>query len=141
MAYRFDDMGWYDGEVPDGSPRSTGEPPPITSTTTTPGEERANWSGLAWVVVPFVTAPPPQYPVPAAVTMRQARLALLGAGLLSSVDAAIDAMSEPTKSAARIEWEYSNELQRSNPLVLALGPALNLTSEQIDALFVAASTL
>ena len=141
MAYRFDSRGWYDGEVPDGSPRSTGEAPPITSTTTTPGEERANWSGLAWVVVPFAEAPPPQYPVPAAVTMRQARLALLGAGLLSSVDAAIDAMSEPTKSAARIEWEYSNELQRSNPLVLALGPALNLTSEQIDALFVAASTL
>lgn len=141
MAYRFDDRGWYDGEVPEGAPRSTSEPPPITSTTTTPGEERANWSGLAWVVVPFAEAPPPQYPVPAAVTMRQARLALLGAGLLSSVDAAIDAMSEPTKSAARIEWEYSNELQRSNPLVLALGPALNLTSEQIDALFIAASAL
>lgn len=79
--------------------------------------------------------------VPAAVTMRQARLALLGAGLLSSVDAAIDAMSEPARSAARIEWEYSNELQRSNPLVLALGPALNLTSEQIDALLIAASAL
>lgn len=79
--------------------------------------------------------------VPAAVTMRQARLALLGAGLLSSVDVAIDVMSEPTRSAARIEWEYSNELQRSNPLVLALGPALNLTSEQIDALFITASAL
>lgn len=141
MAYRFDARGWYDGEVPEGAPRSTGEPPPIHSTTTTSGEERANWSGLAWVVVPFAPAPPPQYPVPAAVTMRQARLALLGAGLLSSVDAAIDAMSEPTRSAARIEWEYSNELQRSNPLVLALGPALNLTSEQIDALFIAASAL
>ncbi len=89
-----------------------------------------------------VFAPPAStVAVPAAVTMRQARLALLGAGLLSSVDAAIDAMSEPTKSAARIEWEYSNELQRSNPLVLALGPALNLTPEQIDALFVAASAL
>ena len=86
---------------------------------------------------------PPVVPtvVPQAVTMRQARLALLGAGLLSSVDAAIDAMSEPTRSAARIEWEYSNELQRANPLVLALGPALNLTSEQIDAMFIAASAL
>jgi hypothetical protein len=59
MAYRFDARGWYDGEVPDGSPRSTGEPPPITSTTTTPGEDRANWSGLAWVVAPFAAAPGP----------------------------------------------------------------------------------
>jgi len=73
--------------------------------------------------------------------MRQARLALLNAGLLSSVDAAIDAMSEPSRSAARIEWEYSNELQRENALVLALAPALGLTSEQVDALFIAASTL
>lgn len=79
--------------------------------------------------------------VPSAVTMRQARLALLGAGLLASVDVAIDAMDEPTKTAARIEWEYSNELQRSNPLLLSLGPALGLTVEQIDALFIAASAL
>lgn len=79
--------------------------------------------------------------VPAAVTMRQARLALLGAGLLSSVDAAIDAMSEPTRSAARIEWEYSNELQRSNQLLIALGPALGLSPQQIDELFVVASAL
>ena len=85
--------------------------------------------------------PTPVVEVPAAVTMRQARLALLGAGLLASVDATIDAMSEPTKSAARIEWEYSNELQRMNHLVLSLGPALGLTSEQIDALFIAAIAL
>ena len=84
-------------------------------------------------------APAPR--VPAAVTMRQARLALLGANLLSSVDTAIDALPEPTKSAARIEWEYSNELQRGNALVAALTPALGLTSEQVDALFIAASTL
>lgn len=84
-------------------------------------------------------APAPR--VPAAVTMRQARLALLGANLLSSVDTAIDALPEPTKSAARIEWEYSNELQRGNALVAALTPALGLTSEQVDALFIAASAL
>ena len=59
MAFRFDDRGWYDGEVPDGSPRSTGEAPPITSTTTTPGEERANWSGLAWVTAPYSAPPGP----------------------------------------------------------------------------------
>lgn len=59
MAYRFDARGWYDGEVPDGSPRSTDVAPPITSTTTTPGEDRANWAGLAWVVTPFAAAPEP----------------------------------------------------------------------------------
>lgn len=79
--------------------------------------------------------------IPRSVTMRQARLALLGAGKLSAVDAAIDGMSEPTKSAARIEWEYSGEVQRHNGFVAALGPALGLTSDQIDALFISAAKL
>jgi len=79
--------------------------------------------------------------VPQKVTMRQARLALLGAGMLAGVDAAIDAMSEPTRSAARIEWEYSSEVQRYNGFVAALGPALGMTDEQMDALFIAAAKL
>lgn len=79
--------------------------------------------------------------IPQSVTMRQARLALLGAGKLAMVDAAIDSMPEPNKSAARIEWEYSNEVQRHNGFVEALGPALGMTSAQIDALFVAAAKL
>lgn len=79
--------------------------------------------------------------VPKEVTMRQARLALLGAGVLAGVDAAIDAMPEPTRSAARIEWEYSGAVQRHNGFVAALGPALGMTGAQIDALFVAAAKL
>jgi hypothetical protein len=84
-------------------------------------------------------APPP--PVPAAVTMRQARLALLGAGLLDDVEAAINAMAEPAKTAARIEWDYSSELQRAHPLVSTLGASLGLTSEQLDSMFIAAQVL
>ena len=79
--------------------------------------------------------------VPTSVTMRQARLALLAAGKLAAVQSAIDALSEPTKTAAQIEWEYSNEVQRHNGLVAALGPALSLTSDQIDALFIGAAKL
>ena len=79
--------------------------------------------------------------VPSEVTMRQARLALLGAGKLTLVDAAIDALPEPQRSAARIEWEYSSAVQRHNGFVEALGPALGMTPEQIDALFVAAAAL
>lgn len=78
---------------------------------------------------------------PKAVTMRQARLALLGSGKLAAVDAAIALLPEPQKSAARIEWEYSGEVKRHNGFVAALGPALGLSEAQIDALFVAASKL
>lgn len=76
-----------------------------------------------------------------AVTMRQARRALHAAGLLSSVDAAIDSLSEPNKTAARIDWEYSGEVQRNNPTFVALTAALGLTEQQVDDLFTAASQL
>lgn len=88
------------------------------------------------------TPPPPAPPVvPSAVTMRQARLALLGAGLLDDVDAAINALPSPQKEAARIEWEYSQEVQRHNGFVSVLAPLLGLTEAQTDALFVQATTL
>ena len=73
--------------------------------------------------------------------MRQARLALLGAGKLAAVDAAIDAMPEPQKSAARIEWEYAAEVRRDNDFIAWLAPALGMTDAQVDALFVAAAAL
>lgn len=79
--------------------------------------------------------------VPAAVTMRQARLALLGAGLLASVDAAIDGLPSPQKEAARIEWEYATEVQRLSGLVPMMGAALGLDDAALDDLFVAAVTL
>ena len=76
-------------------------------------------------------------PVPKSVSMRQARLALLGAGLLDTVETAI-AGAGP---AAVIEWEYAQEVQRSSGLVPAMATALGLTDAQIDALFVTAATL
>lgn len=88
-----------------------------------------------------VQKPAPAPVVPSEITMRQARLVLLSAGKLAAVDAAIDAMSEPTKSAARIEWEYSSAVQRHNGFVSQLGPALGLTEAQIDAMFVAGAAL
>ena len=84
---------------------------------------------------------PPAPVVPSAVTMRQARLALLGAGLLDDVEAAISALPSPQKEAARIEWEYSQEVHRHNGFVSVLAPMLGMTAEQTDALFVQAATL
>ena len=75
------------------------------------------------------------------VTMRQARLALLGAGKLPSVNAAIAAMQGAQGEAARIEWEYSQEVQRDRGLVTALGSQLGMTEEQLDALFTAAAAI
>lgn len=79
--------------------------------------------------------------VPREVSMAQARLALLGAGLLSAVDTAINAMPEPAKSAARISWEYRQTVRRESELTLSLASALGLTSQEVDELFIQAATL
>lgn len=89
----------------------------------------------------FAAPPPAPVPVPSAITMRQARLALLGAGLLQHVNNAIDAMPGQAGEAVLIEWEYAQEVQRQSPLIGALGPALGITPEQIDQLFIAGAAL
>ena len=76
------------------------------------------------------------------VTMRQARLALLGAGLLDGVDAALNAIpNEAQRKAALIEWEFSNTVQRDMALVQQLAPALGLSEQQLDNLFAQAAQL
>lgn len=84
---------------------------------------------------------PPPAPVPSVVTMRQARLALLGAELLSQVESAIAAIPGAAGDAARIEWEYALSVERGSPLVASLMAALGLTAEQLDALFTTAAAL
>lgn len=79
--------------------------------------------------------------VPPQVTMRQARLALLGAGKLAQVDAAIDSLPSPDKETARIEWDYSSAVERSRPLVSLLGQALGLDDAALDQLFITAAGL
>jgi hypothetical protein len=89
----------------------------------------------------FITPHPPPPPVPQSVSMRQARLALLSIGKLADVDTAIAAMPSPDKEAAQVEWEYAAEVQRNSALVLGLIPALGLTEQQTDELFIQAATL
>ena len=97
----------------------------------------------------FPDAQPPALPeyvpavvaVPEVVTMRQARLALLGAGLLAQVNTAVANMPGADGDAARIEWEYAQEVRRDSPLVAALSVALGLTDETLDNLYKVAAGL
>ena len=76
------------------------------------------------------------------VTMRQARRALLDAGLLDQVDAAIAAIADATeRRQAEIDWEYATTVERLWPWVQTMGAALGLSAEALDALFELAATL
>jgi len=103
-----------------------------------PNEVLVGWS---YNGLDFIAPEPPPTPIPKVVTMRQARLALLQQGLLASIQPAIDALDEPHRSGANIEWEYSQEVERNRPFVELLSQALELTDDDLDALFELAATL
>ena len=97
--------------------------------------------GLVWVREDPPIPQPGPLPVPQSVTVAQARLALLNAGLLTSTNAIIAIMPGVEGDAARIKWEYSANIRRDDPLVAALANALNLTNTQVDDVFKAAILL
>lgn len=93
-------------------------------------------AGITVRDVPDPVLPPQPVPV-AVVTMRQARLALLSAGLLDQINAAVKVAGD----AAGIEWEYAGEVRRDSPLIAQLAAGLKLSDEQIDDLFAKAGQI
>ena len=78
-------------------------------------------------------------PVPESVTRRQAKVALLQAGLLDEVEAGIEAITdEMTRRIARIEWDSAQEVRRDWPLLVQIAGQIGITDEQLDDLFRAA---
>lgn len=75
--------------------------------------------------------------VPKIITMRQARLALLKAGLLETITASIWSMPQDVV----IEWEYASDVMRDSPTITALATALSLSKDQVDQLFIEGAKL
>lgn len=75
--------------------------------------------------------------IPYKISIRQAKLALLGAGLLDDIE---NAMASADRSV-QISWEYATEFERDNPLILYFQSRLNLSKEQVDNLFISAKGL
>ncbi len=83
--------------------------------------------------VPPITA----ITVPQVITMRQAKLVLLSADLLDTVNAVV----ATTDQATQIEWEYAAEVNRTWPTLVALQSALGLSDAELDNLFIAGAAL
>jgi hypothetical protein len=81
-------------------------------------------------------ADPPAPPIEP-VSMRQAQLALLAAGRLDAVEAAIAGANKATQ----IWWATSPMLSRDNDVLKAVQLALGWSEEDVDALFAAARAL
>lgn len=76
------------------------------------------------------------------VTPRQIRQALILNGVtLADIDAALDNLEEPTKSLAKVAWEYSVEFDRLDPLVIQVAQMLEWSDADMDQLWSFAATL
>ena len=78
---------------------------------------------------------PLSQPAPSAVTRRQLRLWLVRHGFtLAQVEALIDALPEPQRTEARIEWQDATQFERGHPLLRQLaGALLKLEGAKLDA--------
>lgn len=73
------------------------------------------------------------------VTPFQAKAALFNAGLLDDVEAAVLAAETPT--LVKLAWVNAVEFRRMSPMIVELASTLNLTDDQLDALFEAAANI
>ena len=80
--------------------------------------------------------------VPASVTRKQARQALLLAGLLDDLEPLIAAIPDPlARRMAQLDWEDATHFDRDHGLVLTMAAGLGLNDDQTDDLFIHAGTL
>lgn len=152
------------GQKPMIPANATDQEPP-----TPDAKQAARWNGSAWEIVPDYRGstwydaeanqhkitqinqePDPAWtkekpvlpdPIPTVVSMRQARLALNGAGLYQDVAAAIEALPEPDKTQASIEWEYASTVDRNGAITQMLAGSLGLSAADLDNLFTTAAGL
>jgi len=83
---------------------------------------------------PYVAPPPP---IPATVTRFQALAVLAAGGYLDTVRTYINTLDQ--NNVQRLAWENATDWERSSPTLNALATMLNLTSAEVDDLFIAAS--
>jgi hypothetical protein len=96
--------------------------------------ERDPMPGVSWLYNGSEFSEPAAV-VPSQVSQLKLRRALRKAGLLATVQAAVTAAGEEMIEA----WDYAEHFSRNDELLNGMAAALSLTSEQVDALFIAAS--
>jgi len=85
---------------------------------------------------------PPMPPrIPREIANWRARAVLEIAGLLPTVETAIAGMTGPDGVVVRNAWQSGAPLARRGPTVQALAPALGLSEEQVDLMFIQADAL
>lgn len=120
----------------DVDPQALGRPADWTAIDGEGGAIGDTWTGTQFVRPP---APEPEPIVPESVTRAQGKAALVQAQLWPGVLAYVAGIADPTQQAlAEIALHDTLEWRRDSPFLAAAAAGLGLSSEQLDALFIAA---
>jgi hypothetical protein len=96
---------------------------------------RPGWAAAVAAGPAAFVPPPPE--IPQEVSRFQGLAALMDAGLLADVNAALAAAGP----LAQLAWAEASVFRRHSPLIAAMAAGFGLTEEQVDALFVAAAQI
>ena len=107
--YYFNDYGWLTQNI--NPERSTSEVPPVETATL-----KANWTGLAWVLVEYV-APPTPTPVPTVRTLTHLQY------MNRFTDAELEGIYTAAKAVVRVEvwlakFNASSEINLDDPYTI-----------------------
>jgi hypothetical protein len=97
----------------------------------------AFWMGSGWIVtnnppqMNVSTTPPKE--VPESITKYQAKMALLEIGLFEQIETYV---RDSNDAALQISWYDAENFYRNNSFIESVGLAFNLSSDQIDDLFI-----
>jgi hypothetical protein len=96
------------------------------------------WDGKAWVEGGEAPKPPPV----SVVGMDQARKVLVLNGVdLDSIPQIFNALEEPARSFAKIDWEFKAKVHIDNPLVLVIAEQKKWSQARLQDMFNLAATL
>jgi hypothetical protein len=79
----------------------------------------------------------PPTPIPSTVTRFQALAVLAAGGYLPTIRTYIATLGED--NITRLAWDHAADWERTSPTLNALATMLNLTSTEVDDLFIAAA--
>lgn len=80
--------------------------------------------------------------IPQTVSQRQLRTQLALNGFdLNDVQLIINSLPDPNKTIAQIAWDFALTFFRTDPLLIAIAGALNISESDLDQIFINASKL
>ena len=75
--------------------------------------------------------------VPESISQMKLRKQLILSGIaISSIDALIQSLPQPNRDLIYTMWEYAVVFDRNNPELNAMSQMLNISSEQLDEIFI-----